>query len=103
MRTPASILVIAMGDGRDQAAIELASRLAARSGARLVAASVLSELPRAFQRLSLVIDPVGLWAMAAREHVCYLEALVGGQARHTKAETRVLFGEPVEQMLGKLS
>ena len=45
MQTPTSILVVTAGDGRDQAAIEMASRLAVRNGARLVVAAVLSGLP----------------------------------------------------------
>lgn len=101
MRMLTSILVIATGDGRDQAAIEMARRVALRSGARVVAASVLRGLPRAFRRVSLVIDPVELWAMAAQEHLHYLDTLAAGQTAH--AETRVLFGEPVEQILREVS
>ena len=93
MQTPTSILVIAAGDGRDQAAIEMASRLALRNGARLVVAAVLSGLPRAFQRVSLVIDPVELWVIAALEHARYLNTLVAGQAASIRVETRVLFGK----------
>jgi nucleotide-binding universal stress UspA family protein len=103
MLTPTSILVIARGDGRDQAAIEMASRLASRYGARIVVAAVLSGLPRAFQRVSLVIDPVELWKMAALEHARYLDTLVGGEAMPIRIETRVLFGRKVEQIVREVS
>jgi nucleotide-binding universal stress UspA family protein len=103
MLTPTSILVIARGDGRDQAAIEMASRLASHYGARIVVATVLGSLPRAFQRISLVIDPVELWKMAALEHARYLDTLVGGEAMPIRIETRVLFGRKVEQIVREVS
>jgi nucleotide-binding universal stress UspA family protein len=103
MLTPTSILVIARGDGRDQAAIEMASQLALRHGARIVVAAVLSGLPRAFQRVSLVIDPMELWEMASSEHARYLDTLVSGQSAPNKIETRVLFGKKVEQIVREVS
>jgi nucleotide-binding universal stress UspA family protein len=103
MRTPSSILLIAGGDGRDQSAIEMASRLARRNRARLVVAAVLSGLPRLFQRLSLVIHPAGLWEMAAREHAHYLDALVSGQSMPLRIETRVLSGQTMEQIVREVS
>jgi nucleotide-binding universal stress UspA family protein len=103
MLTPTSILVIARGDGRDQAAIEMASRLASHYGARIVVATVLGSLPRAFQRISLVIDPVELWKMAALEHARYLDTLVAGEAMPFRIETRVLFGKKVEQIAREVS
>jgi nucleotide-binding universal stress UspA family protein len=103
MLTPTSILVIARGDGRDQAAIEMASRLALRRGARLVVASVLSGLSPAFLRVSLVIDPAALWKMADLEHARYLDSLVSGQSTTLKIETRVLFGKKVEQIVAEVS
>jgi nucleotide-binding universal stress UspA family protein len=99
MQTPASILVVTAGDGRDQAAIEMASRLALRNGVRLVVVAVLSGLPRAFQRLSLVIDPAELWVVAALEHGRYLNTLAAGQAVSIRVETRVLFGKKLEQIV----
>ena len=100
MRAPASILVIAGGDGRDQAAFEMAAGLASRNAARVTVAAVLKRLPRAFQRLSLVIDSVGLWEMAARERGRYLDTLVRveGFAPAVRVQTRVLFGKAVEQI-----
>lgn len=103
MQTLTSILVIAEGDGRDQAAIEMASRLAVRNGARLVAAAVLTGLPRAFQRVSLVIDAVELWVVAALERARYLNTLVAGQTASIRVETRVLFGHRVEQIVREVS
>jgi hypothetical protein len=99
MPTPTSILVIALGDGRDQAAIEIAIRQALRSGARVVVVAVLSSLPQAFQRVSLVIDPPELWKLATLEHARYLNTLVTGDAMPSRIKTRVLFGKRVEQIV----
>lgn len=103
MQILTSILVIAEGDGRDQAAIGMASRLAGRNGARLVAAAVLTGIPRAFQRVSLVIDPVELWVIAALERARYLNTLVAGQTASIRVETRVLFGQSIEQIVREVS
>jgi nucleotide-binding universal stress UspA family protein len=103
MLTPTSILVIAAGDGRDQAAIEMARRIALRNGAHLVVAAILNGLPRAFQRVSLVIDPAELWEMAALEHARYLDTLVSGESAPLKIETRVLFGKKLEQIVREVS
>jgi nucleotide-binding universal stress UspA family protein len=100
---PTSILVVTAGDGRDQAAIEMASRLALRNGARLAVAAVLSGLPPAFQRVSLVVEPAELWVVAALEHGRYLNTLVAGQSASIKIETRVLFGKKVEQIVREVS
>ena len=104
MQTPTSILVVTAADGRDQAAIEMASRLAVRNGARLVVAAVLEQAcHRAFQRLSLVIEPAELWVVAALDHGRYLNTLVAGQAVSIKIETRVLFGKKLEQIVREVT
>ena len=48
LRVPATILLTAAGDGRDQAAIEVAHGLALRSGTRLTVAAVLSSPQETF-------------------------------------------------------
>ena len=103
MRAPTSILLITAGDGRDQAAFELAYGMALRSGARLVVAAVLNSLPRDFQRVSLVIDTGGLWEMAARQSARYLNTLTAGQTLKPTVETRVLLGEAVEEIVREVS
>ena len=103
MQRLTGILVIAEGDGRDQAAIEMAGRLAVINGARLVAASVLTGLPRAVQLVSLVIDPMELWLMAALEHARYLNTLVAGQTASIRVESCVLVGKRIGQIVREVS
>ena len=83
---------------RDQVVIDEAITLASRSGAHLLVISVLSTLPREFQRISLVIDPCDLWAMAARDRARCLDTLLAGRAAPMGIERRVLFGEVVSQI-----
>lgn len=99
MRAPTSILLVAAGDGRDQAASEAAQSLALRTGARLIVAAVLASLPRDFQRVSVVMDPGELWEMAARERTLYLNTLVAAKAVMPRVETRVLLGEAVGEIV----
>lgn len=68
------------GDQRGQALIEAAFALASRSGARLVVVSVLSAMPCEFQRMSLVMGPLDLWALAVQERAQYLNTLVVGRS-----------------------
>jgi nucleotide-binding universal stress UspA family protein len=98
MRALTSILLITVGDGRDQAAFELAHSIALRSRARLKVAAFLGSLPKDFQRVSLVIDPGELWKMAVRERTHYLNALVAGQTVTSGVDTHVLLGEAVDEI-----
>jgi nucleotide-binding universal stress UspA family protein len=101
--TPTSLLVVVSGDGRDQTAIEMASRLARRYGARMAVVTVQNRLPRAFQQISLVIDPGELWQMATQERALYLATLVSGQSVPSGIETRALFGDTIKEIVREVS
>jgi hypothetical protein len=100
---PSKILLIAVGDARDQETFKAATQLAKSHGAGLVLAAVLSRLPPPFQRLSLVIEPSELWRLALRERIQYLETLAAERLADVGVGTRILFGGTVEAILGEVS
>ena len=100
---PPKILLIAVGDARDYRMLEAAAEVVKSNGANLVLAAVLSRLPPAFQRLSLVIEAAELWGMAVRERLRYLETLATERSSDTKVGLRILFGQTVDAIVRETS